>query len=632
MRILYENLIDGLAASRLTVSSEQALYGAVRVQDQRLTTRWRTDSGTAQTILFSGSSDTIVGGNIGLVTGGAATNLVTDPENLTSGNWTAWSAIVTTAESIIGYPAYKIERSASANSYIAQTAIVPTASALSFSIVARYGNAAKSLMRIQDIDAGYIARIDALITWATKSVTYAVGSEAIPPQWIDDTTVRLFAKNTADIIKLNSHTLLVFAEQSQGGQASGQNSIYSAPMLINKPLPVPYVATSRSIVNTSYSHRLPPSGKFIIDCEFFPFFNFDTASDAYVGSWSSGSSYFHIYYITSSDAFIIRWFDGGTFVQLASAVYDNGASFRTLNDRLRLTASIDISDQNQNGSMLFMNGTLDDVTWSIAPDALTTSTFTTLSVGRHSGGGLLDGIFRNFRIYGGVFTSAQSAITTEAEIDAALKDHTLLFDQTYQRQFDFDTVAIMGHNISEGAKITMQANDWDEWNYSDGSGSSIIQHALTWDKKTILKMITKTKKQYVKFTIDDPNNDYLDIGRFWIGPYLDIDPSSLDSFRIKEKRTDNVRYGINRQKFADIGTGYREFTLSYPRTPSAMVTAIDDMYAAVGNHSSVIFCNFDTLRNYQIIEPVYCSIVGDLQFSHRGHQEYEYRLVLSEDK
>jgi hypothetical protein len=73
--------------------------------------------------------------------------------------------------------------------------------------------------------------------------------------------------------------------------------------------------------------------------------------------------------------------------------------------------------------------------------------------------------------------------------------------------FDMDTVAIMGHNISEGAAITMQANDFNEWNYTDGSGSSIIQHALTWDDETILKMITAKKKQYVKFTINDPNND-----------------------------------------------------------------------------------------------------------------------------
>jgi hypothetical protein len=147
-------------------------------------------------------------------------------------------------------------------------------------------------------------------------------------------------------------------------------------------------------------------------------------------------------------------------------------------------------------------------------------------------------------------------------------------------------------------------------------------------------MFTKVKRQYVKFTINDPNNDdtILKIGRIWAGPYLDIDPSSLDDFKVSKKRSDHNIYDRDRAKWSDIGIGWRRFDLIFPRTATTMIEKIQTLYDEVGNHSSFIFCNFDSIRDYEIVEPMYCSINGEIEFSHRGRQKYTYRLTLEEDR
>jgi hypothetical protein len=124
----------------------------------------------------------------------------------------------------------------------------------------------------------------------------------------------------------------------------------------------------------------------------------------------------------------------------------------------------------------------------------------------------------------------------------------------------------------------------------------------------------------------------IQIGRMWLGKYLQINPSSLDNFTVNKKRSDTVLYGRNRQKYASPGIGWREFNLSFPKSDTNMMYNLETMYDQVGNHSSFIFCNFDSLRDYQIVDPCYCSLDGGIDFNHIGQQNYNYSLKLSEDK
>ena len=151
----------------------------------------------------------------------------------------------------------------------------------------------------------------------------------------------------------------------------------------------------------------------------------------------------------------------------------------------------------------------------------------------------------------------------------------------------------------------------------------------------ILKYLAAAQTyQYWRFNLSDSSaaSNYVEMGRPWLGTKIDIDPSSMYNFSVTKKRSDMVTYGRDRQKYATEGVGWRHFSLSFPRTGSSALTNILTMYDTVGNHSSVIFSNFNTTRSYTLVEPCYCSIVGDLDFSHARAQKYTYSLNLEEDR
>ena len=176
--------------------------------------------------------------------------------------------------------------------------------------------------------------------------------------------------------------------------------------------------------------------------------------------------------------------------------------------------------------------------------------------------------------------------------------------------------------------ITIMGNAVNSW-----TAPSVIE-TLSWNEGAILKFITDAHYQYWRFSIANSSNSngYVQIGRLWLGDYITIDPSSLLDFKVIKKRSDQVIYGRNRQKWANIGVGWRQFTFNFPPTQEATLQLIQNMYDTVGNHSSFIFCNFDTIRDYKLVEPCYVSINGDLTFSHDNRMKFTYQLIMEEDK
>jgi photosystem II stability/assembly factor-like uncharacterized protein len=177
-------------------------------------------------------------------------------------------------------------------------------------------------------------------------------------------------------------------------------------------------------------------------------------------------------------------------------------------------------------------------------------------------------------------------------------------------------------------EITIHGNATDSW------GSPAITNVLVWNEDVILKYITSVAYRYWKIVIDNRSNstDTLKIGRIWLGTYITIDPSSLLDFSVTKKRSDLITHGRNRQKWASIGVGWRLFKLSFPSSNETMIRIITDFIDAVGLHSSFIFCNFDTIRDYILVEPCYVSLVEDIAFSHNNGMKYEYSLLLEEEK
>ena len=189
-------------------------------------------------------------------------------------------------------------------------------------------------------------------------------------------------------------------------------------------------------------------------------------------------------------------------------------------------------------------------------------------------------------------------------------------------------VGILGHNISDGATVEFQLSETSNF-------ASTISEILIWDEDIILKFIdySSTSFEYIRFYVSDLSNTdgYISIGRLWVGSYFPIIPSSLLDFSVTLRNSDINIYGKDRQKFALPGVVWRKFDLSFPPTETIMINKILDLFDRVGYHSSFIFCNFDTIRDYQIVEPCYCSIIGDVNFTHEKRMKFKYSLSFEED-
>ena len=226
------------------------------------------------------------------------------------------------------------------------------------------------------------------------------------------------------------------------------------------------------------------------------------------------------------------------------------------------------------------------------------------------------------------------------------------------------TAAILGHNLSSAATVSLALNHDDSWGsprYSttltvvDGIILKFVAEVPNYDGDNLLLesgdnllmesgdaiLLEESTWEYARFVITDTSNTdgYVEAGRFFLGPYLSIDPSSLHDFTVVKKRSDTVIYGKDRHKFANPGVGWRRFELTFPPTDGTMLAEIQDMYDSVGNHTSFIFANFNLLRvadgkEYQIVEPCYVSIDGDITFQRtgRGGLKFNYSLALEEDR
>jgi hypothetical protein len=140
------------------------------------------------------------------------------------------------------------------------------------------------------------------------------------------------------------------------------------------------------------------------------------------------------------------------------------------------------------------------------------------------------------------------------------------------------------------------------------------------------------QEKYVFAKVSITNTNTVQLGRIWMGDYLQISPSSLLDFTVELKNSDVNIYGKDRQKISIPGVSWRRIELTFPSTDNTMITSIVNMYKEVGTYKSVIFCNFDTIRGYPLVEPLYCSFNNSLSFKHSESMKFSYELSLEEDK
>jgi hypothetical protein len=208
--------------------------------------------------------------------------------------------------------------------------------------------------------------------------------------------------------------------------------------------------------------------------------------------------------------------------------------------------------------------------------------------------------------------------------------------------------ALSGHNLTSSATVVFSAIDANPIIYSPTTevrfvsalaytGYILTEASEKLTTETPDYLITGTSEsvvQYCYFEINDPTNPdgFIEIGRVWVGEYITIDPSSLLGFSVIKKASDIVQHTKGQQKFAIAKTGWREFNFDFPISNYVMIKQIEDMYDYCGNYKSILFCNFDDIRGYVLVEPVYCSINGNMAFKHDEKMKFEYSFSLKEER
>ena len=122
-------------------------------------------------------------------------------------------------------------------------------------------------------------------------------------------------------------------------------------------------------------HLCPLTETGTLRIKFSPTFAYDTAVVTQrLFGWTGGvNRYFYAIYEVASDKFGIFFNDLGTVQGLYSARYDDGTSFRNINQWIELVVAWDLSTGTTAGSSLWLNKTQDDTTWTGAIAAFATS-------------------------------------------------------------------------------------------------------------------------------------------------------------------------------------------------------------------------------------------------------------------
>ena len=130
---------------------------------------------------------------------------------------------------------------------------------------------------------------------------------------------------------------------------------------------------SHSLSSGYIENLLEIPSKFTLQIKFKPNFAFNIGSNQWLWTWYiTGSNKLVFFYDAPGDTFRIFWVDAGSSRWLLSAQYDDGSSFRNINQYMTLTAAIDLTTGSTAGSALWMDKTQDDTTWSGNIDAKTT--------------------------------------------------------------------------------------------------------------------------------------------------------------------------------------------------------------------------------------------------------------------
>jgi hypothetical protein len=164
-----------------------------------------------------------------------------------------------------------------------------------------------------------------------------------------------------------------------------------------------------------------------------------------------------------------------------------------------------------------------------------------------------------------------------------------------------DAAAIVAHNFTGSAGIAVQAATAPTF-------AAIAYSAnVTYRAGPMVVYMSSNTYRCWRFSLSNTTNPagYYEVGRLFLGTYLQVDPSSLIEFPQEQIRTDNVVFSRDGQLYADEGITYKQLRYKFEEASPTAKTLIETMWAGsagVGKFKPILLMNYDT--DFTVIEPL----------------------------
>jgi len=542
----------------------------------------------------------------------ATTNLVTDPEDLTTANWT--NSTSTDALSDFYYDGKRFTKiiNVGASAGFNYQALTDSWTTLtpSFSVIIKKGSSAGNVTKFQIIDttdAGATVFL-LVIDWDNYPNAPGTPNNGIVHgyKWIDSETLELRA--ICDTIDDLDDDLEIRCYGSSNATAD-EYTYWTAAQAEDLPYPTPYVNGSRAITHPDETFEMP--SQFTIDMIVKSWFTYDTEiGHRYIDWYISGTQFCYFRYFPAADSIRFYWRDGGSARNLTSQRFDDGDTYVDLNQRIRIIASIDLTTGTTAGSRFIVipleSGAIsEDIAWDGVSDVLS-STFPTLSIGHENDGSQADSQFEYIRIYAGTLIGT---VADSDDADALLADMTLKLDLSYR-----NTEYMRSCETSTVSNFYTQDITIDN------------------DRETTLLTSTQMAKA-VQLSWFDRGTAYTEIGKIWLGEGFTPTYQATNTISFRNKKLDHRSTVFISQagaSFFDKKDRLLEYTIPTPPLDqyydSATKIGFENMLDDIGNDEP-FYISLDhnistsTVYVYLLGDPIFKRLknttifnLGDLKF------------------
>ena len=514
MRIAYKNIVD--EASAITAYSELSSYPVENVQDQRLSNRWISDSTTSQNVVLTFPT------------------FPEFPDNATQTSYiqTAWSTVDSWAAtratlSVTNYTGIlTVTATSNTSAYITRSGLTITAGS---TITVRARSQLSSTLTILNSAGSTLATLIGL----TSTFSMLTGTTATAA-----TQLNVYSNNSTtgialEIDKIYTGTGLYTSVLTDYSGNGNHGTVYGATPGADGSLS--FDKTNDYVRNTTIP---PPPTNYSMSVWFKATVNVTDTQRIFA---------------ISTDKGLTGFFISGSQLRADSRNSASGQIAATITPVISANVEYHaVLVRDGSNIRLYLNGVLGGS--NTGADAVFSSV-SYVDIGAAGLSTYFGGTIRSPRIYNRAL-GAQEIKSLYDEEAFASEYLGLVGDWTLDKNYRVNTAAILGHNLHSGTTVSVQANNSDEW--SDPPFSTTFSFIAS--DATILKYLSSTYNyKYWRFTFSGQGD--IEVGRLWLGEYLQINPASSLDFSVSKKTDDTVVYGKGRQKYASIGNKWRRIEL-----------------------------------------------------------------------